>query len=67
MAVVEKLEDMWKVTKLQQERKARQEEQAARQEMGQLKEEAKQPAEVRMTNQCMSRPRCDPSRRAISG
>ena len=47
MAVVENLEDMWKVTKLQQERKRRLEEQAARQEMGQLKAEAAYSAKVR--------------------
>ena len=44
--MVENLEDMWKVTKLQQERKARLEEQAAREEMSQLKAAATQPAEV---------------------
>ena len=46
--MVENLEDMWKVTKLQQERKARLEEQAAREEMSQLKAAAAPPAQVGM-------------------
>ena len=54
VAVVENLEDMWKVTKLQQERKARLEEQAAREEMGQLKATGAPPAEVGTLGGCKS-------------
>lgn len=45
MPVVENLRDMWKVTKLQQERKAKQEKEKALQELEELKA-ASQPAEV---------------------
>jgi len=44
--VVENLEDMWKVTKLQQERKGLLERQAALKEMVQLKAETSEPPKV---------------------
>jgi hypothetical protein len=44
--VVENLEDMWKVTKLQQERKGLLEKQAASKEMVQLKAETSEPPKV---------------------
>ena len=53
MPVVENLEDMWKVTKLQRQRKARQEAERALQELNELKnasKEAKVPSEVHSTH-----------------
>ncbi len=46
MPVVENLRDMWKVTKLQQERKAKQEKEQALQELEELKR-GSDPLEVR--------------------
>ena len=51
MPVVENLEDMWLVTKLQNERKAKQEKEKALQEMRQL-QDAQAASKVRPTVLC---------------